>query len=684
MYSYTAYTGTFKDISNTQYQLDILQNTSISPTTIRLAAAPVTIEYSDFAGTVNGSGAIINLLSQTNMQFLNLFTADIKEYQVVLKKSGSIIWQGYIDTENYNEPLADLNNYEVQVTANDGLAILNRMKYLNGSSNYTGATSLWNIITECFTKIGLNYQYIYVSSGLTLNGVTITNTVFHIASTFNDNYYDENNEPFTCRKVLENILLNYKLFIYNNCVYIVYPELLENTSIVFKRFDASNYAYVDIVSVSTAIGDLSTIKFTSTDSQMSIMTAYNKQVIEYSPYPQTSIMNYDVKNDNLSNLYTTFDKGLYWDAYKNSDHWTLVTSGTSFFIHQYDPNGGNPDNDEFYILMSGGTNYSPAVTYKAKLPYIVNNDDSDSTWFETPSDGIKRYALKITVNAEFRSGWMASDDPKDNIRLGKLRALIKIGDYQYKYSGTGYLGAWTGETTPTSDSNCLVLIYANDNKGTSIDMQPINNKTLNNLDGSYYDGRFIQMDLFTVYPQRTKWGGQLEFSILNKFTAEDQNGVDKTSLVKYVKIKSVTISLYDAYGNAIDENNVKYTATLNGQYEKEATTVKTILGTNLNNVPTERGALLSYNTGGGYYEYVTGLTQQHTSTTDKFENIVLTNYVDQNSIARVKIDASVNQLSNIVGHLTYNNYFAGTKFLITNLKRDLEYKSDTITIIEKV
>ncbi len=341
MYNYTAYTGTWKDLDDNDYRVDILQNTSCTPENVDFANSPELERMFDFDINAQGSGLFLSLISDTNMKYVNLFTGDIKEFQVIGKKNGSTFFNGWLDTENYTEPLDSLEGYDVEFTANDGIAILERMKFVDANQNhYTGVTSLWNIINICLDKSELDWQYIYVSSGLIVSGVSDNSTVFHISSGFNDNYYDEDQEPFDCRKVLEAALLNYKLIIIDNSVFIIYPELFTQEAITYKRFDYSTKEYIDDVALSNIIGDLADINFTSTNATMSIQTAYNKATLEYSPYILTDLLNYNAKDDTFSNKVGTSDNGYNWDLHTGSEHWELVSSGTTKFVHQYDANGG--------------------------------------------------------------------------------------------------------------------------------------------------------------------------------------------------------------------------------------------------------------------------------------------------------------------------------------------------------
>ena len=103
--------------------------------------------------------------------------------------------------------------------------MLDRIAYLHDDdSKYTGMSTQMNVLRNILNKLGLPIRYTYLNFATTITGITYgsNQTVLDTTYVINDNFYDEDGTPFTCRKVLESILQPYGAFIMqNNGDYIV-------------------------------------------------------------------------------------------------------------------------------------------------------------------------------------------------------------------------------------------------------------------------------------------------------------------------------------------------------------------------------------------------------------------------------------------------------------------------------
>ncbi|NVN97421.1 hypothetical protein HXX01_04320 [Candidatus Nomurabacteria bacterium] len=132
------YYGDFHDRIGDKYTLQILQENYTGTTTeIIYTTDCVKIKYPSINNkfdAIRGSGIEISLISQTNFEFLNLYTTSMKDYMLLLKDNYSNnLWCGYLNSELYNEPFNYNVNYPVNITGNDGLALLERINYLDNS-----------------------------------------------------------------------------------------------------------------------------------------------------------------------------------------------------------------------------------------------------------------------------------------------------------------------------------------------------------------------------------------------------------------------------------------------------------------------------------------------------------------------------------------------------------------------
>lgn len=252
---------------------------------------------------VIGKGATIKILSETNGQHKGLYTVDPVKRMVKIFKNDNANpwWLGYINAEQYSEPYSKLENYPVTINCNDGFNILNRYKYLNGTAKYTTLETMWTVLTRVLAKTGLPYQYIYFASGLSCDGLTpdADETLWHLLKVDQNNYYDEQDKPWTHRQVLEALLSPYyQIRQEGGSIFIYKPQMLYQSSFSCKRFNGTTYAYVDTVSVSNNF-DISNgdINWDNEDQVFDVKSGFSKQVIRYSPYMREgAVKEIDVAN----------------------------------------------------------------------------------------------------------------------------------------------------------------------------------------------------------------------------------------------------------------------------------------------------------------------------------------------------------------------------------------------------
>jgi hypothetical protein len=204
---------------------------------------PVTISYlnSNVFDAVKTAGVTIQLISESDRQLIDLYTANYKEWQIEILKNNSIIFNGYLSAEMYSESFAESFNYDVSVEGNNGIGILSRERYIkSNNTNYRGVTSVFQVIKNCIDKIGIEYESINIATDLKINNTNpATNkSVLQHLTINNDNFIDEDGIVMNCMQVLESVLLplNLSLFIENNKVYIVDFEYLKKETITLKKF----------------------------------------------------------------------------------------------------------------------------------------------------------------------------------------------------------------------------------------------------------------------------------------------------------------------------------------------------------------------------------------------------------------------------------------------------------------
>jgi hypothetical protein len=129
--------------------------------------------------------AVINLLSETNFQFLELFTQDDRKYKIIFyKNTGSglnAVWSGWITPGLYQEEYYSDSNYEISANATDNLTTLSEIKF--SDTNIKGRVSAIQIIAGILKKINLGLDInvacdLYENAFYTSAGQQFQNTGF--------------------------------------------------------------------------------------------------------------------------------------------------------------------------------------------------------------------------------------------------------------------------------------------------------------------------------------------------------------------------------------------------------------------------------------------------------------------------------------------------------------------------
>lgn len=150
----------------------------------------------DSAGIIRGTSFQFMIRSIVDFEFIDLFTNDSKEYLIeLLNGSNTIVWQGYILPEQYQEDYKPAPNV-VSFMASDQIGLLKFETYLSDKSRKT----LLKIISECLALTGLSLGY-SISLDISESRQTVNRSVLSEievnASIFNGK---------TCYEVIESIL----------------------------------------------------------------------------------------------------------------------------------------------------------------------------------------------------------------------------------------------------------------------------------------------------------------------------------------------------------------------------------------------------------------------------------------------------------------------------------------------
>ena len=654
------YWYTFKDLKNIQYTVEIWQDTTdiITAEEIRGDQDPFLIQYSDISKleSIRGSGCELNLLSSTDRKFMSLYTANMMEFQIRVYNGVNLIWLGYLDSELYSEPFNQIKNYPVRFSGTDGFALLERFNYLDINGNkYTGLDTQWNVIKNIISKLNLGYNGIYISLSTTSNDFSISynETIFHKTYCNNKNWYNEDGDAETTRKVLEEILKPYGAYIIqdNANLYIVdINTIAKNLTSSFRRYNSS-FNYVSTVDLNLNIGDLTTIKFAESNQQLNVVSGINKQIIKYSPYLESTILDYDSSKDfsgyTLTNLKGEYPNSWEENVYSTSDYWSNNSNGR--FIELVGT-GNNDGNKEKYLSINSlNTSLSNNVfSYKGETPQIISNADVV-------------YYLKFDCSCYVRTTDNMGLTTDVIVNQCAIDSRLKIGN---KYLVGGDSFNWS------TSSGYFQFRYDNYNAENNI---------WNTITDTWSNVKQTKTSKNTgiIVPLDTYGGTNFSFDIINVVCFDKNSNIITNSDVKEIRLKDIKISLLDKDFNEIKNSDTEYVGYLNKNHKNEGDIITILQGSSVNKAPIEKGSLMGYN---GNYYYLNSWTRE--GKMDLLENLLLRSIVSNYTNKTIELTATINKINSIVGCLTYQSFLPNKVFMIVGCEQNLSENTSTIRLQE--
>lgn len=326
----------YRRYSGKQTTIDILEKDHISSaiTELRAAEDPLTILFdgdpSNIYKPTIGSGAVIRIV-ETPLTLLGLFTDDPQKYMVRIfdgianedsdvssDTDGKLIWQGFINAEIYSEGYSNPIATTIELNCNDGLALLDKIKYKTAADEYyEGTEDLAHIFQNIFGKLGIEFDRIFMNCDFSLTASPSLNTnLFDFLMSSNENFVDESGEPMSCRDVLNSIIggLGLVMKFSGRDIHIIDPINLHDASKT-KVYDIS--ASYDTELASNELGgylDISSqdVAWGLTGSVLDIEPAIDEAIVVYDPYTFT-LYEYDFNKESNQTVEGTWsDMGAYW------------------------------------------------------------------------------------------------------------------------------------------------------------------------------------------------------------------------------------------------------------------------------------------------------------------------------------------------------------------------------------
>lgn len=245
------YRGTFKDINNSEYTVEIIpKGTEGHVEEITLSANPVTIsrKSESLFTELKPLGCTIEIV--TNKILPDLYSANLKDVEVNIYYHSLKIFSGYVTPYIYNQPYASVLD-TLQIEAVSKLSILKAVDYtlIDGYDKHKIATFrdiIWHILIN---GAGFNKDDLKIAYKLGTNQ-TLTDFKISESNFFDD---DENKTPWKMDEVLTHIcryigasIVEYE----NDWIYILdYQQVANSTNFMYHYFGMLNQTPSGIVKV---------------------------------------------------------------------------------------------------------------------------------------------------------------------------------------------------------------------------------------------------------------------------------------------------------------------------------------------------------------------------------------------------------------------------------------------------
>lgn len=165
---------------------------------------------------VRGTSAEIEIIAQTDFQFLDLYSSDARQYMLQIDKGGSTYWKGWLLTDQHQEPYIQ-PPYHVTLRASDGLGTLKNFDLSDDlGQTITGIVSERYLIDKILAKINVDLNLnLYENINIYEDnmGSTAADSVLQQSYIDAGAFYDDEGSAMSCYDVLAHILQPYNAYI---------------------------------------------------------------------------------------------------------------------------------------------------------------------------------------------------------------------------------------------------------------------------------------------------------------------------------------------------------------------------------------------------------------------------------------------------------------------------------------
>lgn len=300
------YTVPFATLDNVPCVVEIEKEnyTGKSKELIPAGDSPFTVDIEDeeFLYTpTRFSTATIRVVGSDYLQ--SLFSTAYQEYRVTFKKSGAVVWCGFIKPELYTQAYSS-TVFELELECMSGMSTLEYIDYVVTGSKKE-FVSLWRLLQKCIKSANSQYTAIYVPYVYARGEKEYESgeNALEYMSVSEQNFFDEDETPMKLKEVIEEIckLLNWTCVDWQGELYFVDIDYVGE----FIKYDPSLSEKLGTVTPKSH--NIQNIGFTGSEHSLDILPGYNKVTVKCSNYPIPETLNFSVNYDELNTLVTLPD-----------------------------------------------------------------------------------------------------------------------------------------------------------------------------------------------------------------------------------------------------------------------------------------------------------------------------------------------------------------------------------------
>lgn len=627
--------GEFRSRSNDYWRVEILQKSDSDIIPVQLtfpSESPLTIEWNEASESepIQSSSATLTVNSDTDRQFIDLYSVETCYVRMDVFRNGSLYWSGTLDTELYEEPYSNKQDYDVTLTFSD-LAVLSRLKF-----DLKGFTGFRNLITDCLSRSEIRYNSLvsYISTNISPGDDILSKITFLC-----DNFYKDDKEPMPLSDVLSGILLPFALkIVQKNGNFIVYDlnkvyDTLTSQQIVWEADNA-------VLSTNKTYNNIKLTFTPSAEPKLIEASVKEKSVPESSDFALVYI---DVR---------TLSSPIGFYAYMSPTGEGLkLSNGAKFCKIKSVYSGSNEDVVAYTVQLSVAKLNKPHGVFSDTTivsKEIISLTDTAYIGSSTYSS----YRLRVTTDLLFDVRYNPFEQPSLHNEEGNWARMQNWCNYAYipikiilRDSHGVAIWHYVNKDVMSSDSfehtsarwvagdavwgDCYLCYYGDNLKTTSgLGGWKTNRNSIGywrgELPASWNkmgNGEYIPM------PPTSGW---LDISIGSGVYQFDygRKSKDIYQYVNWIMYRNIGAEVVDGYGNNVDIEDIEYTASINEAAEEELS-LETIIGTTPSVMPFAKGLIFDNNK-----NVITYMTRagQTVAPEKLLLNTLYSNYADRHNV----------------------------------------------------